>query len=134
MDMKTYELIGQAYSEVEAKEEWCDRVTPVCDIGVLSVEAIQNFGLLQNDRSLLDADIGAGRILIEGKYQFSVIDAEVDFSSFKVIVLPDKIEFNDSLSEKLKKFIANGGKILASGRSGIKNEKFFAYKRKTYKN
>lgn len=124
MDMKTYELIGQAYSEVEAKEEWCDRVTPVCDIGVLSVEAIQNFGLLQNDRSLLDADIGAGRILIEGKYQFSVIDAEVDFSSFKVIVLPDKIEFNDSLSEKLKKFIANGGKILASGRSGIKNEKF----------
>lgn len=39
MDEATYALIGAAYSEVEAKEEWCSGVTSVADIAVLSLEA-----------------------------------------------------------------------------------------------
>lgn len=125
MDMKTYELIGSAYSEVKEKEEWCDNVTPVCDVGVLSFETIQNLGMTEKQStSLTEPDIGAGRILIEGKYQFSVLDSEVDFSGFKVIILPDKVVLNEYLTDKLKKFVANGGKILATGESAIESGKF----------
>ena len=125
MDMKTYEIIGEAYSEIKDKEEWLDNVTPICDIGVLSFEAIRNLGILNNQSvDLTEPDIGAGRILIEGKYQFSVIDTEVDFNSFKVVILPDKIVLNDSLINKLKNFVAQGGKILATGESGIAGGKF----------
>lgn len=125
MDMKTYEIIGEAYSELKEKEPWLDNVTPICDIGVLSYESIQNLETVDKQNSGISLpDTGAGRILIEGKYQFSVIDTEVDFSSFKVIVLPDKIKINDSIKDKLKKFIGGGGKILATGESGISDGEF----------
>jgi len=125
MDMKTYEIIGQAYSEVAKKEEWLDNVTPVCDIGVLSYETIQNLEVTENQTTdLTSADIGVGRILIEGKYQFSVMDTEVDFNQYKVIILPDEITVNDFVEKKLKDFVAQGGKILATGKSGISNGKF----------
>ncbi|KAG2872026.1 hypothetical protein PC115_g24708 [Phytophthora cactorum] len=39
MDLATYSLIGEAYREVEAKEEWCRDTTAIADIALLSVEA-----------------------------------------------------------------------------------------------
>jgi len=124
-DMKTYEIIGKAYSDIKEKEEWLDNTVPICDIGVLSYETIQNLGISENQTvDLTEPDIGAGRILIEGKYQFSVIDAEVDFEQFKVIILPDKIVLNDFLKAKIEDFTAQGGKILATGESGISDGKF----------
>lgn len=121
MDMSTYELIGTAYAEIEEKEPWLDNVKPVCDIAMLSLEATSSE---DNGVNLAKSDTGAGRILIEGKYQFSVIDKDVDFEKYKVIVLPDLIDADDEVYEKLKKFTAQGGKILASGKSGIKDGKF----------
>ena len=125
MDMKTYEMIGKAYSEVEKKEEWIDNVTPVCDVGVISLECIKNMKMLDSQTpDLTQTDIGVGRILIEGKYQFSIIDTDVNFNQFKVIILPDKITVNDSLESKLRNYVEQGGKILASGESGISNGRF----------
>ena len=56
MDETTYRLIGEAYSEVEAKEPWCDGVTNVADIAVLSSEA---------ETGNRGADTGVGRVLLE---------------------------------------------------------------------
>ncbi len=39
MDEATYRLIGSAYAEVEAKEEWCRDAANVADVALLSVEA-----------------------------------------------------------------------------------------------
>ncbi len=125
MDMTTYEIIGKAYGELEEKEEWIKDAKPVCDVALLSYETILNLGISEDRRtSLTLPDIGAGRILIEGNYQFSIVDSEVDFNQYKVMILPDDILLNDELKEKLKAFIKNGGKILASGNSGIENNKF----------
>lgn len=123
MDMTTYELIGKAYEEIEKKEPWLDNVKPVCDIAVLSLESMQT---VDEDTGveLTIPDTGAGRILLEGKYQFSVIDTEVDFCKYKVIILPDKVNPNNETLARLKEFVRNGGKILASGKSGIKDGSF----------
>lgn len=125
MDMATYRLIGAAYGELEQKEEWLDGVSPVCDAAVLTLESVLNdAGGESNGSSLTKADTGAGRILLEGKYMFSMIDKDVDFNNFKVIILPDKIELSDEVLAKLKAFTAAGGKLLASGSSAIRDNKF----------
>ncbi len=122
MDKATYELIGAAYKEVEAKEEWCGNVENIADVALFSLEAADCHGNVHTDKETLNSDAGAVRILLEGKILFDVIDMEEDFSKYKVIILPDKVRINSELKAKLENFFARGGKILASGESGMTPE------------
>lgn len=121
MDEATYSLIGAAYAEVEVKEAWCDNVKSVADIGILSLEAVREAmpvkqGPLNRDNM---ADAGAVRILTEGHYLFDVIDTEADFHAYKVLILPDDAILWPELAGKLQAFLDRGGKVLATGRSGL---------------
>lgn len=120
MDEKTYHIIGKAYLEVEQKEPWCQDAVNCADIAILSQEAVnfknsdcqvQHFG-----------DIGANRIMLEGKYLYRLIDMECDFNSFKVIILPDSIRPDKELKERLLRYLEGGGKILATGKSGLEKD------------
>ena len=123
MDMATYRLIGEAYQELEEKEEWLDNVTPVSDIALLSVEA---YDYVTEDccfEANVMSDVGAARILLEGNYLFDVIDFEADFNNYKVIILPDCERVTPLLKEKLDRFLSGGGKILATGKSGLYSDR-----------
>ena len=111
MDYATYKLIGQAYAEVEAKEAWCSNVQSVADIALLSSEAV-------NDGES-DADIGCVKILIECNYLFDVVDTQNDLSKYKVVILPDNVRLNHDLTNKIQNYIKDGGKVLATGYSGL---------------
>ena len=127
MDMETYKLIGEAFSELEEKEPWLDNVNSIADIGVLSSESVMDlFGTGQVGRNS-NIDTGVCRIMLEGKYLFDIVDTLMDFEKYKLIVLPDVIEINDTLKKKLESFIKNGGKILATGKSGLDSKKKFAF-------
>lgn len=128
MDMATYHLIGTAYEELEKKESWLDGVTSVADIGVFTYEAYLNSteaseSLVGSDEKTLKSDVGVVRILLEGKYLFDILDAESDFTKYKILILPDNIRIGDSLKQKLTSYLAQGGKLLATGKSGLDAEK-----------
>lgn len=115
MNPTTYSLIGAAYEEVERKERWCDAVTAVADVGVLSVEAITG----RNGHPDNIATTGAVRMMLEGKYLFDILDLQSDMTPYKVIILPDVVKISPELKEKLDAYVAGGGKILASGDSCV---------------
>ncbi|MCJ8014604.1 beta-galactosidase trimerization domain-containing protein [Paenibacillus sp. KQZ6P-2] len=123
MDAATYELIGKAYREVESKEAWCVNATNVADVALLSLEAtgVHPKAKEEAGRST-DSDAGAARMLLEGKFLFDVIDKEHDFLAYQVLILPDYVAVDDELGSKLKKFLQQGGKILATGWSGLDTE------------
>ncbi len=114
MNLSTYDLIGAAYKEVEEKEPFCRDKVAVSDVAVLSVEAAAQ----TNDRNS-KPDIGACRMLLEGKYLFDLIDMETPFDGYKLVILPDAIDVDDALAARLNAFTAKGGKILATGKSGL---------------
>lgn len=113
LDRSTYEIIGQAYHEVEAKEPWCRNAEQVFDLAVLSGEA-EN-GTHRDAPS----DEGACRVLLEGHFLFAVIDRAMDFSRFKAIILPDDIRIDKDLKARLDIYLAGGGKLILSGTSGL---------------
>lgn len=125
MDMATYSLIGKAYSELEAKEEWILKAENVADIGVLSAEAVleKNNSDQSAEKTAKMADVGAVRILLEGNYLYNVIDKDEDFSKYKLILLPDIILLDEELKLKLNQYVKQGGKILATGKSGLDSGK-----------
>ena len=125
MDNATYSLIGAAYKEVEEKEKWCINTDNIADIALLSTESV-----LRDDSGGIKGgseDEGCAKILLEGNYLFDVIDLDSDFSKYKVIILPDMIRIATKLEESLKDYIASGGKLLATGESGLTTEDSFAF-------
>jgi hypothetical protein len=120
MDEATYALIGAAYREVESKEAWCVKTTNVADVALLSLEATGMHSKSEARKS--NSDAGAVRMLLEAKMLFDVIDTEHEFSAYKVLILPDYVEVGDELRGKLQSYLQQGGKILATGWSGLNPE------------
>lgn len=117
MNEKTYELIGKAYEEVEAKEPWCHEAKNICDIAVLGEEACLTE--VASRDTVHNGDIGANRVLLNGHYLYTFIDKEVDFNKFKVLILPDTVRLNQELVDRLNEYLKQGGKLLLSGESGL---------------
>jgi hypothetical protein len=114
LDESTYNLIGAAYSEVEAKEAYCDYTTNVADIALLSAAAV-NGGAGREAAG----DTGAGRALLEGHFLFDFIDGDMDFTPYKMLILPDEVKVGPDLKARLDVFLAKGGKIMFTGTSGL---------------
>lgn len=120
MDETTYAIIGAAYSEVEAKEPWCDGVNAVADIGVLSNEAENSGGR--------GADNGVGRVLFEEHLLFNLLDRGMDFAPYKLLIYADDIRIDEELKPKVDAYLAAGGKLLMTGKSGLwKDRQGFAF-------
>jgi hypothetical protein len=119
LDAVTYDCIGTAYREVKQKEPWCVNAVNLADIAIIPQEAL-NAGSGRD----FAGDIGAARILLESHYLFDIINPEMDFSQYKLLILPDAVEISAALELKLKQYLSNGGKILLSGDGGIRNQNF----------
>lgn len=114
LDDATYELIGAAYAEAEQVEEYCYDAEGLADIGIIAME-----GVADAESRSLSQDVGVCRMLLEGKYLYDMLDPECDFSRYKLLILPDTIAIKGELGEKIKQYVANGGKVLCTGQSGL---------------
>ena len=113
MDEETYRIIGEAYARVEEREEWIEGAVPVADVAILAPSAVHK------DRDLEPSEVGAGVVLMENHIPFIVLDEEMDFSPYKLLILPDSVLVGDALKAKLDAFLAAGGSMVLSGESGL---------------
>jgi hypothetical protein len=122
LDSSTYEIIGEAYREVASKEPWCVGAKQVFDLAVLSSEAES----VTHRESL--SDEGASRVLLESHFLFGLVDRTMDFSDYKALLLPDDIRIDTALKTKIDAYLAQGGKLIVSGESGLwKDRAEFAF-------
>lgn len=124
VDQPTYELIGNTYAKVEAREPWCTDVTPLTEIGLLTSEEFdhEKGKFLAALEGQSDTMIGAVRMLQELKLQFDVITSDRDFSNYRLLILPDQIPADPELVAKLRQYLQGGGRLIASGSSLIDQE------------
>jgi hypothetical protein len=110
-----YELIGQVYASVEAKEPWCVGAEPLTEIAVYNTEAVGT-----HDGSVDTSNTGAMRMLSEAHQQFDFVDGDADWSRYRLLVLPDKVPLDEHLAAKLRGWLVAGGKVIASYKSGLR--------------
>ncbi|MEM6583522.1 MAG: beta-galactosidase trimerization domain-containing protein [Pseudomonadota bacterium] len=122
LDISTYDIIGRAYQEVEAKEPWCEDSTNVADVALFSSQAWNNPGVTGGSHRDCDEDDGAARLLLQGHVLFDVIDQYSEFYRYKLILLPDCIRLTAELAARLQDYVDRGGKLLLTGRSGLAAE------------
>ncbi len=114
LDQATYQLIGDAYAQVAAKEDWCDDVEPLCDVAVFNLEAVG-----REDGRVDSSALGAFRMLLEARHQFDFIDQVSDWSRYRLVILPDKVVVDDALAAVANRYVAGGGSLLLSHESGL---------------
>lgn len=122
MDEATYHLIAAGYAPLEEREPWLKNAENVADIAIITNEAILAYYNTEaaDPAQPKGSDNGISRILLENQYLFNIIDLDVDFTAYKLLILPDHILLDDALTEKIKAYMEQGGKVLASFKSGMK--------------
>lgn len=114
LDAATYDLIGKVYRQIEDVEPWCKGAKSVTEIAVLNAEQFDKSSERMDPRNL-----GAARILIEGRHQFDFVDTESDWTAYKVLILPDVVPASPEIIAKLSAFTDQGGALISSYRSAL---------------
>ncbi len=117
MDLETYRMIGEAYRDIEEREEWLIGAGPVADVAVLSPSAVSKIDT-REDKS----ESGACSMLMELHVPHVVIDQKMDFAPYRLIILPDNVPVEDGLKSKLEAFLSSGGYLVLSHKSGLDPE------------
>ena len=115
----TYDLLGHVYSQVEKKEPWCEGAKALSDIAVLNPE---EFCYVIDHSNQVKCIQGITRLLMEGGHQFDIVDSHAALDGYRLVILPDEIEVSESLAERLETYVLDGGKLIASYKSGLNPE------------
>ncbi|WP_375450704.1 alpha-L-fucosidase [uncultured Devosia sp.] len=110
----TYKSIAPAYARLEKLEPFLRGARQVSEIAILSAEFYH-----PEYRRNHESDDGAAQMLQELKRPFDVIDGFADFSPYRLIILPDDIPVAADLAARLNAYVAAGGKLLLSDKSGL---------------
>jgi hypothetical protein len=118
LDPAVYKRIGEVFAAVEEREPYSAGSVALDEIGVLSSKGgISSRPSDGNDFGA--SDTGALHALEQLHHQFAVLDRSCDLSPYAVVVLPDNVIVDAGLAEKLRKYVAGGGRLLVSDRSGL---------------
>ena len=105
-----YKDLGKIYEYVMSIEEWTTDTKPVVEAAILrnltTRKVIHDY--------LPDCARGVTRMLSELKISYDIVNENMDFDGYKLLVLPDNIIITDKLAKKLESF---KGSILSTGES-----------------
>ncbi len=113
LDESTYELIGTAYAEVEAKEPFCRGAKSAANVALLADPA------KAATREMVTCETGASRWLLENHIFFDLLDSKAEFDAYDILILADEVRINPAMKQKLDAFLTRGGKLVLSGTSGM---------------
>jgi len=119
LDGPTYANLKQLFDRVRPLEPFCLPAEPVREVGILTPEAFSTqAGHLAQAERQHDADSGAVRLMMELRRGYDRIDGTADFGDYQVVLLPDRVPVDDTLAERLRAYIEQGGCLLASAHCG----------------
>lgn len=120
LDPAVYRLLGKSFGRIEALEPWLIGAKPAAELAILALgsrgEAHPGVGEQNKDVE------GAAQVLLETGRQFDIVDPDADFSTYPALILPDGADLDNPLIQKLEAFVAAGGKLVASGTTGLNRE------------
>lgn len=115
-------LIGRVYEQCRSAESFYTDSRSLPTVGVF-VPAHPTVASHDADRSLE----GAVLLLEQLHYDALVLDDSCDLAGLSLVILPDTVVLTESLSQKLRAFLAGGRRVLASYRSTLLPTSTLAY-------
>ena len=101
LDKATYAVIGHAFGYVDRIKRYCENTKTRTELAIW----------LSHKSS---SDMGAAKLLQVMHQDFDVLDSGDDPSAYRCILLPDHVVFSEEDKKALGRFVARGGKLIAS--------------------
>ena len=102
--------VRAVYDQVRALEPWTTGARALTDVAVLVPST--------HGRGLGDTYFGLGRMFGELRVSYDIVNETMDVSDYRLLVLPDELEWSDALGALIEAHLARGGRVLASGTAG----------------
>ena len=119
-DQAQFDGFGQVFRPVLEIEPWLRDASGVSDIGLVFAPkprtASNLWGIMQDGAEAFhDA-------LLDMRLQYDIIQFDADLSQYQLLILPDQAALSDEELDKLRDYVREGGKLLASGCSALWDE------------
>jgi len=115
IDKTVYQRIGQVFADIEEKEKYAYNSTKLSQIGVYTPNRTLNAW----EKDATATSEGVYRMMTEMHYLFDFVDFEDDICHYELIILPDDIRLPNYVAEKINEYVARGGKLLLTSKSGL---------------
>ena len=118
------ELDKAVYQRLQPLQPWIEGATPVVEIASVMKVGYPGHSWLGGDREeqrglAMVASQSATRVLCELKMQFDNVTLATPWDKYQLLVLPDDIEVNAEMADRLKAHLDRGGAIISTGFSGL---------------
>jgi len=117
LDPAVYDTIGQCYAEIAQLEPYLEGAAPVVEAAiVVRGLLLEDVGQPSEGRDtpLGRSVLGTAKLLMEAQIQFDVVDADGDLGRYRLLVLPDALDVDALLAERLRAYLRSGGAVVAS--------------------
>lgn len=122
---RVYETVGQAYSEIEKREEWLVGAKSRSYAAVLFSEVSRDFYGRANPERYLSSFNGACKALVEGHIPFDIILEKhlnnESLSKYSLLVLPNAVCLSDEQVVVIKDYVKSGGGLIATHYTSMMN-------------
>ncbi len=127
LDAAVYDAIGAAYSVAKLTEVAVQGAEPLHEAAILALpmrRGADRYVFEGEGFGMDDLLAGAVKMLLEERVQFGVIDPWMDFSRYRLLVIPDHGLLDDETRAKLSSYLSAGGKVLLSYRATMEGDEF----------
>lgn len=114
INRRLYKQVGKMYRYVESLEPWFGKARAVAEAAILRNKVTSENVL----NPVTAGDKGAARMFCEMRINYDVVDEDMDFDGYRLLLLPDDIRITEKLKAKLEAFegaIISTGKSIADG-------------------
>ncbi len=114
LEKGVYQTIGEAYTFLEPRQLWCVGMKRLREAAILVPDGVESAAMVAakgSGVSLFDTLYGAVKFFTEEHIQWDVVDASMDWSNLRTLVVATPPSTEAELN-KLEAFVAAGGSLL----------------------
>jgi hypothetical protein len=112
LDPAVYHVIGAAYRHIQRLEPYLEGAVPVTEAALM----VKGLPL---DWPSNEAHYGMVKLMLESHLQFDVVEPDAAWERYRLIVLPETLQVDDALAQRLQAYVAGGGALIVSDRAGL---------------
>ena len=116
LDEAVYRRIGAIFSRVAQLEPWTRDARALTDTAAI-IPDLAGFGVSSVEHGHVVR--ATTRALAELKYQFDLLDADIDWSGYRLLVLVPPLPLDAARLAKLQTHLDAGGSVVAMGSAGL---------------
>lgn len=115
LEKAVYDVIGEAFSHVEKLQPYCSGMERTREVAILIPEGVESNAAAGTGKGgvidLWDCVYGAGKLLMEGHFQWDVIDPSMSLDGLSAAVLIHPYLTNEYI-DKIEAFVSGGGMLI----------------------